>query len=321
MNTAIGIVTYGNHKFTELGLKELQAQGVDMKDVILIIGKPGDEETRDLANRFELIRYNSSYMSGKGSSDHKTNKGFPSSINDIYDIVFTRDLTPWEEYGALIIMGNDVVPYPGAIKALTTQADLSDHDVICSCMFDCKALCARYPEARKYFTGNNFEFTDFSARPWDLHGPQNIPAYQVVDGNRGGLHDLTLFKCSVYEKIGYLDVNFFPAYYSDNDYWRRLMLREMKVCSVTTATYFHFWSRTIHQAGESAHTGGVHFRLNEEFYRAKWGGALGRESFQIPWNGAEHELAPGIKLPPTLEISSRQDEDRIIEYWKQKAKH
>jgi GT2 family glycosyltransferase len=308
MTTAIGIVTYGNHQFTALALRELKMQGCVMENVLVVVGKPGDLETIHVAED-----------AGADTILHNVNKGFPGSINDLYDYCCTDSEEPYEN---LIIMGNDVVPYPGAIRALINQAESSEYDVVCSCMFDCKALCARYPEARKHFKGNNFEFTDFEARPWDLHGPQNIPAFAVVEGNRGGLHDLTLFKPSVFDAIGYMDVNFYPAYFSDNDYWRRMLLADLKICSVTTAAYFHFWSRTIHQAGESAHTGGAHFRLNEEFYRQKWGGRVGAEQWEAPFNGVGiqwNSNGKSCQLPTTLAIRDRSDEPDIIKYWVQRG--
>ena len=332
MKTAIGIVTFGNHQFTRLGLTEIFRTVKHPVDICVVIGKPGDWETQNVLAQYALgrdhadgeLRLLSKFII------HKENKGFPGSINDIYDWAFVpQKLQQGEihndfgEYDNLIIMGNDVVPYPGAIDALIDQAERSDHDCICSCMYDVKSLVRDHPEAARHFTRPNFQFTDFNARPWDMHGPEHVQPYAVIEGNRGGLHDLTLFKRSVFEKIGYIDVNFFPAYFSDNDYWRRGLLAGVKFCSVTTSCYFHFWSRTIHQGGKTAHTGGRAFQLNEKFYRRKWGGGPGGETFSVAFDGKQYMMGSAfpntrasIILPGTNIIASRSDEPRIIEYWK-----
>ena len=136
MKTAIGIVTYGNAQFTRLGLVEIIKRVKDWRETIcLVAGKPGDTDTVDLARTYgtEIIR-------------HQENKGFPASINDLYDWA-------WGEgrFDNLIMMGNDVVPFPGAIDALINQAATTDYELIAGSELDARSLVERYPDARQHF--------------------------------------------------------------------------------------------------------------------------------------------------------------------------
>src|SRR5208282_502277 len=264
MKTAIGIVTYGNAQFTRLGLVEIIKRVKDWRETIcLVTGKPGDTDTVDLARTYgtEIIR-------------HQENKGFPASINDLYDWA-------WGEgrFDNLIMMGNDVVPFPGAIDALINQAATTDYELIAGSELDARSLVERYPDARQHFAGPNLLFTNFKARPWDLHKDNVRPPY-VADGVIANVHNLCLFKRSVFDKLGYIDVNFFPAYFSDNDYCMRGVFEGLKSCALYHAEYFHFWSRTIHQGTDTDHSNRA-FQLNEEYYRLKWGGTPTKEAWKV----------------------------------------
>lgn len=306
MKTAIGIVTFGNHEFTRLALTQIVKTVTRPMDVYLVIGKPGDIETISLCTAINI-----------DFIQHDVNKGFPASINDLYDYAWLGKNPRHLAYDNLIIMGNDVVPYPNAIDALIEQAEISDYEWISSCQYDVKSLVRDHPEAAKFFKGPNYEFTDFSSRPWNLHGPENIRPHRVEDGVIKDVHNLCLFKRSVFEKIGYIDVNFFPAYFSDNDYGRRGWKEGLKTCSLDHSAYFHFWSRTIHQG--SGGSTPRYFQLNEEFYRAKWGGPVEEEVWDTPFGGNAYRLENGIYLPGNRKIDSRADEERIVNYWKSKG--
>lgn len=297
--TAVGIVTFGNAAFTRLGLVEILKTVKKPVSIVLVIGKPGDTESLRLADEFQLPRI-----------VHQENKGFPASINDIYDWAWIDG-----NFDNLIIMGNDVVPYPNAIDALIEEADTSDHVWVSSCQFDVRSLLARYPEAGKYFKGPNCEFTDFTARPWELHGPEHIRAHRVEGGVIKDVHNLCLFKREVFERIGYIDVNFFPAYFSDNDYCMRGTFEGLKTCSLDHSAYFHFWSRTVHQEKGSVHTP-RYFQANSDFYRLKWGGPVQGEKFTVPFNGNDFRLTGDLWLPGSRTIRTREGEEEMVRYWK-----
>lgn len=252
-------------------------------------------------------------------------------------------------YDNLIIMGNDVVPYYGGVDALIEEAARGEWEWICSSQFDVKSLVARYPEAALYFTGPNLHFTawgsseqsgvvDFTptARPWELHeheaialverwkaAPDNVKREFVQPDCIKDVRNLCLFKRSVFEKIGYADVNFWPGgYFEDNDYCTRARKAGVKACGLQHSAYFHFWSRTIHQ-GEG--TQPRQFQNNAAFYATKWGGGFDHETFNLPFNGQPYELNPkpptydGPVLPERLKIEDRSQETAIVEYWRTKS--
>lgn len=297
--TLIGIVTFGNFEFTRLAIEEIRRTVKNHHYAIMvIIGKPGDQETRNY-----LTQNQHSYI------EHKSNLGFPASINDIYDWAWKH--FPETAYDNVIIMGNDVVPYPHAIDAMIDLADRSDWEWICSSQFDSKSLCARYPMAQGFFRGPSLIFSDFTARPWDLHLPafrqelEATPAASWLEPDCiKDVRNLCLFKRSVFEKIGYADVNFWPGgYFEDNDYCTRARLTGIKACGLRSSAYFHFWSRTIHQVDGAGSANDFYFGHNQTYYREKWGGDFGKENLNKP-------------IPTPLRISSRVREDGIIEHWR-----
>jgi GT2 family glycosyltransferase len=119
----------------------------------------------------------------------------------------------------------------------------------------------------------------------------------------------------VYDTIGYVDVNFYPAYYSDNDYARRGVNAGLApvACTLVNAYYFHFWSRTIHQGSGGSNS--RFFNQNRQFYITKWGNDFGSEKFTIPFGGAEYRLTDNVILEPTINIRSRKDEKAIVNFW------
>lgn len=309
MKTIIGICTFGNLRFSELTVNSV-FETVKEHDVeiALIVGKPGDAETLEWAKqKRESSGGRLHYL------PHKQNMGFPSACNDMWDIS--------RGFDNLIIMGNDVIAYPGAIDKMIATAEQTDWEWICASMFDAKSLVNHYPELKKYFTGEGMAFTDFDTRPWEAHAANVMAIPDTVGANVfSDVQNLCLFKRSVFDKIGYFDANFWPnGYFSDNDYARSAVNAGLKGCALPAAVYFHFWSRTIHQE-----TGprSLQFERNLEFYRTKWGGDFGHETFTVPFNGQPYELPTSrnlpcgpITIPGTAKITSRDDEKRVASYW------
>lgn len=328
--TLIGLVTFGNLPFTQLTVRSLRETTKHPVDFFIVVGKPGDQETIDWL-RAEAMQY----------VVHPENRGFPASLNDIYDWAWPtlsqRHVHVLTEYDHLIIAGNDIVPYPGAVDALIDCAETTDYEWIASSQLDVKSLCHFHPEARQYFEGERYLFNLFcphtekgvttyepTIRPWELHTDFRPPAIEA--NAMRDCHNLCLFKRSVAEKIGYIDVNFFPAYFSDNDYNRRATIAGIKGCTLPHAAYFHFWSRTIHQGSDGSTP--KHFKSNQQYYCDKWGGLPGHEQWRVPFNGAKwcagrlrNALSEGVSLDdvsmfPSLHIPARKHERACLEYWK-----
>jgi GT2 family glycosyltransferase len=301
--TLLGIVSYGNLNFLNLSLCEALASAKKPLDIAVVVAKPGDIEMVEWLKNYPVQIIVNTF-----------NKGFAGSLNDLGDRAFVES-----DYDNLIIMGNDVIPYPNAIDAMIECADTADFEWIYASQFDVKALVSRYPEARHYFAGDGLHFTDFKARPWDLHSP-SVPGLkqQVYRIPKGDIRDLCLFKRSVFDKIGYADPNFWPnGYWEDNDYCRRAVLAEIKGCLLTHAAYFHFWSRTIHEGEKRAHD--IFFRQNQSYYETKWGGLLGNERYTVPFDGDDATPADGLIVTPSLKIGSRTNESLVAAFWQNYA--
>jgi GT2 family glycosyltransferase len=291
MNTLIGFVTYGGLEFTKLLVRGVRETVTRPHRLLAVVGKPGDSETAGWLRD-----------SGIAFIRHHENRGFPASLNDLLDEAFVCG-----RFDALVICGNDVVPYPGAIDAMIATAEETDFEWVAASQFDVQTLLAMYPQAESYFHGNEHRFTDFAARPWELHAAAVAACPPGTDSNPAGpalikdVQNLCLYRRSVFEKIGYFDANFWPnGYFSDNDYARRGVNAGLRCCALRHAQYFHFWSRTIHQ-GE-ARPNGLWFGRNEAFYREKWGGPFGAETGAEPAGG--------------LKIAGRADEDAAVAHWR-----
>lgn len=276
----LAFVTFGGLKFSQLVLKGIKETVHNNYDVFVVVGKPGDRETRRWLE-LEKIPH----------AIHEENMGFPFSVNDIYDYAWK-----YNSYDNLVLMGNDVIPYPYCIDSLINYANSTDYEVISALQYDVRDLINDHPEAAEVFSGSKLIAADLSSEPWrkftDYSETPNVADMRLYD-----IQNLCLYKRSVFDKIGYTDVNFYPAYFIDNDYARRIVLSNMKCCSLVNARFFHFWSRTIHEG--SGGSTDKQFENNRDYYKKKWGGLVGSE-----------------RANPPLGIFSREQELETIKWWR-----
>jgi len=283
--TLFAFVTFGNSEFSKICVNSVRQTTESKLDFFTVLGKPQDIKAMDWLTQEPEIKY----------KVHPVNKGFPASLNDIFDYAWKEN-----DYDYVIIAGNDTAVYPYCIDSMIKLADETDYECISALQYDVRDLTLEYPETRDYFRGIKKLFYAFNEKPWEVF-KEYSPEPSIRDMLLSDIQNMCLYKKSVFEKIGYADVNFFPAYFVDNDYARRMANYPIKGCTLANARFFHFWSRVFHQG-----TGGStnrYFDNNEQYYRQKWGGSVG------------HETAYS---PPLLYIDSRDDEDRIIEYWRNK---
>jgi GT2 family glycosyltransferase len=300
LKTLIGIATFGGLNFTRLAVQSVRETVLENDyEIFLVVGKPDDVETPAYATENKIY-----------FTKHDTNRGFPASVNDIYDYAWTTN-----DFDNVIIMGNDVIAYPYAIDSLINTAKNTDYEWICSTQYDVRNLCDQFPDQRKYFQSGDYIFTDFQAAPW-----KEFTGYskeeKVAEIGLSDVQNLCLYKRSVFDKIGYTDANFYPAYYIDNDYARRGVNADIRGCTIINSVYFHFWSRTIKQG--SGGSTNKFFNSNREFYIQKWNGDFGQETWKIPFNGEPFLLDGRISLEGSLKISSRVYEEEVIKYWSSK---
>lgn len=295
--TLIGVSSFSGLPFLEMTLREVQQTTKhDNVALFVVVAKPNDHAM-------------TSFLEARGIP-HKMdteNRGFASNVNDCYDRAFTHG-----DFDNLIILGNDVIVMPGAVDAMIETADSTDFEMICGSEFNAQFLVNQYPEARQFFHGNDLVFNDFGSRPWELHKDFRSG---IQPDTRKDIRNFTLFKRSSFEKAGYDDTNYWPnSYFADNHYGRVCDLAGVSAAGLLESAFFHFTSRTIKQSVSRDH--GSYFSRNGGHYVHTWGGPVGGERYALPYNGEGFQLAPDIFLKGELKIGSRDQEDAIINYWR-----
>lgn len=90
-----------------------------------------------------------------------------------------------------------------------------------------------------------------------------------------------ILSVDAYKKIGKFDENFFPAYFEDNDYFRRMMLLNIPiVMNAMLNPIIYRNSMTILKTPELNNG----FEKNRQYYISKWGGQPTQETFSTPFN-------------------------------------
>lgn len=86
--------------------------------------------------------------------------------------------------------------------------------------------------------------------------------------------------------IGYLDENFYPAYYEDADYDRRMSLSGVHEPNITIPGYSALMANSV----TSDKGLPVHYLHLQEYYIQKWGGKPGEETFTHPFNDEANDI-------------------------------
>jgi glycosyltransferase involved in cell wall biosynthesis len=86
-----------------------------------------------------------------------------------------------------------------------------------------------------------------------------------------------------YHKVGGFDINFYPVYFEDMDFFHRAKLLGLKVGSVSNIKVHHLAGQTTRVNG--GYEG--YLARSEIYYLNKWGGQPRQEIYTIPWNGKE----------------------------------
>lgn len=276
------MVTFGGLPFSQLAFQSIKETVHNPYDLFAVVGKPGDTQTKEWLD-FE----------GIPNTVHNENMGFPYSINDIYDYAWK-----YNDYDNLIILGNDVSLYPYAGDSLIEFANVSTYEVISALQYDVRDLVGQFPDVSRHFVGDDCIIKDFSARPWDRFEGYSKDL-SIADMQLFDIQNLCLYKKKYFNVVGYTDVNFYPAYFVDNDLAMRIVKSNLRCCTLTNARFFHFWSRTLKQGsgGSNQH----YFENNEGYYKLKWGGKVGYET-----------------TTPPIKIDDRSDEVAAINRWRKK---
>lgn len=104
------------------------------------------------------------------------------------------------------------------------------------------------------------------------------PRAGIVSPIEGQRFSLFYLRRSAYQEVGPFDESFWPAYFEDNDYHRRLTLAGWE-SPVAFSAVEHAHSATMQEASEAdlvLHH--ARFRANARRYALKWGGPVGQET-------------------------------------------
>lgn len=105
----------------------------------------------------------------------------------------------------------------------------------------------------------------------------------LFPGSSGAMFCVFLMKHSCFARVGRFDENFYPAYFEDNDYHRRMKIKNVHELQVVNAGYRHVGSaylKSLNPSEQQEHH--ANFRRNRDYYVRKWGGPPGQEKFTEP---------------------------------------
>lgn len=101
--------------------------------------------------------------------------------------------------------------------------------------------------------------------------------------NPGAMFCVFLIKHSLVDRIGEFDERFYPAYFEDNDFHRRMRLAGVKELQVDSASYDHVVSATLKSFnGQEMAEHHVNFERCRAHYIKKWGNVPGQEAYDKP---------------------------------------
>lgn len=186
------------------------------------------------------------------------NRGFAADVNGLISDAFLGTKTEW-----LLICGNDIEVSQTCFLRLTDLATNSNDDII-----------SAY-QVKKFST-----FRRMAVPPLERD-----------------IFNCCLFKRKVFDRIGYLDANFWPSgYFSDNDYARRARLAKLRLKILPSAEFKHAVSATKKSGLGSTD---VQFERCRNYYQQKWGGSPGHET-----------------LVPLIKIESNSGDNVIAAFWR-----
>jgi GT2 family glycosyltransferase len=88
----------------------------------------------------------------------------------------------------------------------------------------------------------------------------------------------------IFDKIGKFDERFFPAYFEDNDYIRRMDMAGVHIHHDTFLNPVLYRQSASIERTPELNNGWMY---NRKYYELKWGGVPGQERFSVPFNGSE----------------------------------
>lgn len=115
------------------------------------------------------------------------------------------------------------------------------------------------------------------------------------------------------EKLGCFDENIFPAYCEDQDFARRAGLAGLHEENCPDTMLTHAGSNSVLSDAALARQNAITHRRNIEYYRRKWGGDGGRETYKYPFNNPRlgFHIPPRSRQTPYGPTYDRRDHDIV----------
>lgn len=125
----------------------------------------------------------------------------------------------------------------------------------------------------------------------EVGDPYRILNYYLPEDQKPSVSDHPNFSCFMvgkeyFEKVGYFDENFVPAWYEDNDSHRRAILAGVREITTTAAPMVHIGGVSSHMWADNPGSG-----ASQVYYIEKWGGIpeshplpAQKEHFATPYN-------------------------------------
>lgn len=115
----------------------------------------------------------------------------------------------------------------------------------------------------------------------------------VIEATGHGWH-LIAFHRSIFEKIGLFDENFYPAYFEDVDFGRRIYISGFE------GKWENVWINAMSQ-GNALHVRGKFVSCLPvpliQYYEQKWGGGKGNEKWLKPFGDRDIRYFPNSSIP------------------------
>lgn len=170
----------------------------------------------------------------------------------------------YKGFDYVLVLNNDILLHPDAIDRMVERFEKKDADIVMVSCLDVRGECANPTDVFNLELENKLD-TPESPHP-------NFSAFMI---NK---------EC--WDKIGEFDEKFVPCYFEDNDYHHRIELAGLKAICLPTAMFYHFGSRTQNEAigANIPMCSSPQFEINRAYYKTKWGGIPGKETFLKPFN-------------------------------------
>jgi GT2 family glycosyltransferase len=227
--------------------KTLETINLPESDALLLIDNGSSDGTSEFIEKYQSR--NNLFRLKFGQ-----NLGVAGAWNKALDVGFEQ-----MKADVIILLNNDILINPFTIKRIIEDLQMPGVGLVSAC--DISKKCA-----------DEKEFFETSGIVDDKY--IEAPQFSCFGINK-----------NCFEKVGYFDEAFYPAYFEDNDYHYRMRLTGLKALCNQGNFYFHYGSRTKQHDTKFGEYIGTCYSVNADYYLQKWGGMQGEEKYKIPFNG------------------------------------